>query len=132
MNQKNVVSDIYALGNAIKINRLIEEKFGNDPEAMERATTAAVDRAKTRGAEFDSIMNGGVVAQLAAFRKAVGEEMWTTIANNPGVNDLLQAWLREQGTKVAMILVEEFKTLLPDNHGMTDQEIFNALGAMRD
>ena len=125
------MQQISDLGDAIKLNRLIEQKFNGDAEAIEKATTAAAERAKSRSAEFDSLMEGGVVAQLSAFRKAVGEDMWTTIANNPNLNDLLKTWLREQGMKVAMILVDEFKSVLPDDHGMTDQEIFNGIGAMR-
>jgi hypothetical protein len=121
---------ISALGSSIKLNRLIEEKFNKDTAAIEAAINAATERAKEKAAGFDALMNGGVVAQLDGFRKAVGEEMWTTIANNPNLSDLVQQWLKEQGQKVALGLVEEFKTLLPDDHGMSDQDIFEAIAAM--
>lgn len=127
---RSQIAEIEAIGNAIKMNRLLEQKFNGDAEALGKAVEAAALRAKERSAGFDSLVNGGVVAQLEGFRKAVGEEMWTTIANNPSISDLLQQWLREQGQKTALGLVEEFKTLLPDDHGMSDQEIFGAISRM--
>lgn len=118
---------ISALGNAAKLNRLIGEKFNSDAQVIEREMSAAADRVKARGAEFNTMMQGGVPAQLAGFRKAVGEEMWTTIANNPSIVELLRAWLGEEQRKMAQILVDEFKTLLPSDHDMTDQEILEAV-----
>lgn len=120
---------ISAFGNSIKLNRLIEEKFNGDAQAIEREMSASAERVKTRGAEFNAMMEGGVTAQLAGFRKAVGEEMWTTIANNPSIVELLRAWLGEEQRKMAQIVVDEFKTLLPDGHDMTDQEILEAVTA---
>ena len=120
---------ISAFGNAAKLNRLIEEKFNSDAQVIEREMSAAADRVKARGAEFNTMMEGGVPTQLAGFRKAVGEEMWTTIANNPSIVELLRAWLGEEQRKMAQILVDEFKTLLPSGHDMTDQEILEAVTA---
>lgn len=124
------IGQISALGNAIKMNRLMEQKFNGDDEALNAAVNAAGERAKERASDFDVLINGGVIVQLEGFRKAVGEAMWTTIASNPSINDLLQQWLRERAQEAALVLVEEFKTLLPDDHGMSDQEIFDAIGQM--
>lgn len=120
---------ISALGNAAKLTRLIGEKFNNDDQVIEREMSASAERVKTRGAEFNAMIQGGVPAQLAGFRKAVGEEMWTTIANNPSIVELLRAWLGEEQRKMAQILVDEFKTLLPSDHDMTDQDILEAVTA---
>jgi hypothetical protein len=129
---RSAISQISALGKSIKMRCLLEQKFNGDAEAIGKAIEAATLRAKERASVSDALINGGVVAQLEGFRKAVGEEMWTTIASNPNLSDLLRQWMREQGQKVALALVEEIKSLLPEDHGMSDQDIFEAIGQMGD
>lgn len=127
---RNYVGEIQSLGNSIKINRLMMDKFNNNEEALLKAMEEVANRIKERGAFFQELIDGGVVAQLAAFRKEVGEEMWTTIANNPNLTSLLQTWFDEKRGKAAAITVEEIKTLLPDNHGMSDEEIISGISSL--
>lgn len=129
MSHRDALRQLSASLNSNKLNRLIEQKFNGDVETIEREMSAVAERIKARGAEFNAMMEGGVPTQLAAFRKAVGEDMWTTIAPNPQLLDLVRAWLGEEQRKMAMLVVEESKKLLPDDHDMTDQEILQAIGA---
>ncbi len=124
---RSAMRDISALSSSIKIDRLIGEKFANNAEAIEKAMNETAERVNKKTEEFNAILSSGVAAQLEAFRKDVGEEMWKTISNNPNLLALLQQWVLERSKIAASIVVEEFKTLLPDNHGMTDQEILEVI-----
>lgn len=124
---RSAMRDISALSSSIKIDRLIGEKFANNAEAIEKAMNETAERVNKKTEEFNVILSSGVAAQLEAFRKDVGEEMWKTISNNPNLLALLQQWVLERSKIAASIVVEEFKTLLPDNHGMTDQEILEVI-----
>jgi hypothetical protein len=124
---QNIVDEITELGSQIKMNGLIAKKFNRDTEAIKLAMKTAVDKVNERTVAFSVMMEGGVASQLEAFRRAVGEEMWATIAGNVGIASLLHIWLEEEKVKVGRAVVEEFKMLLPDDHGMTDTEILQGV-----
>ena len=127
MSHESAMSQLFTAASMLKFTRLVEEKFNNDQSEVQKAIGETAEKVKEKSEEIVNLLSAGVVHQLSAFRKAVGEDMWATIAANPAINDLLQEWLSEQKIKAASILVEEFRAILPENHGMTDKEILHAV-----
>jgi predicted DsbA family dithiol-disulfide isomerase len=102
-----------------KIDKLLRQKFNGDEEACGRAIDDACNPVKDKYI----FMQEGLVAQMAAFRKEVGEDMWATIASNPSLPQLLAEWKQEKGRAALAEFVEATKKILPEGHDATDEEI---------
>jgi ABC-type transporter Mla subunit MlaD len=125
MTEINIFQQLQSFESVIKVNEALQKKFNNNISAISEAVHDTANRIQERAKDYESLLNGGIAAQLAAFRKEVGEDMWQTIATNPGINDLVLSWMKDQRNKMPTLVVEEFRKILPDNHGLTDQDILN-------
>lgn len=123
----DALTGIQDLTASMKLDRLLKQKFKNDEVALDKAVEEATLRAHKRLEEFSKLMNGGMSVQLGALRADLGEDMWRSLPPGTNLRDLLDRWMREKANKAAVILVEEYRTLLPENNDITDSELIGAL-----
>lgn len=64
----------------------------------------------------------GMAAKLEGFRKSVGEEMWTTIAQNPSLPQLAETWFQDHAKKVVYELIAKLQDFLKDTE-ITAEEV---------
>lgn len=67
---------------------------------------------------------------LTMYRKAVGEDMWGTICNNPSLLDMVKAWKKEEAEKIMPEVIILLKSVLPADHDITDEEMTMILEKM--
>lgn len=127
MSLQQIVQELHAATAILKFQRYIEESAkaaGQDEEEF------IVKKVKKKMEALMKRLPTDQAKALTMYRKAVGEDMWDSIRNNPSLPEMVKSWVKAETEKVVPEIITILKSVLPEKHDMTDEEMSLVLDKM--